>query len=87
MLTNLAAFYDGMAGWVNEGRAVDVVYLDKSKAFDTVSHNILIAKLRIYGLDEWTMRWIKDWLNGRAQRAVISQGESSCTQSVYQQPE
>jgi len=47
-----------MSGWVDEGRAVDVVYLDFSKAFDTVSHNILIGKLRKYGLDEWSVGWI-----------------------------
>ncbi|GAB0207550.1 mitochondrial enolase superfamily member 1 [Grus japonensis] len=57
-LTSLIAFYDGMIGWVDEGRAVDVVYLDFSKAFDTVSYNILTGKLRKCGLDEWTVRWV-----------------------------
>jgi len=41
-----------MTGWVDEGRAVDVVYLYFSKAFDTVSHNIFLGKLRKCGLDE-----------------------------------
>ncbi|GAB0209450.1 mitochondrial enolase superfamily member 1 [Grus japonensis] len=76
-LTNPIAFYDGMTGWVDEGRAVDVVCLDFSKAFDTVSHNILIGKLRKCGLDEWTVRWVENWLNGRAQRVVISGTEPS----------
>ncbi|PKU34198.1 rna-directed dna polymerase from mobile element jockey-like [Limosa lapponica baueri] len=66
-----------MTGWADEGRAVDVVYLDFSKAVDTVSHSILIGKLRKYGLDEWTVRWTENWLNGRAQRVVISGAESS----------
>jgi len=55
-LTNLIAFYNGMTGWVDEERAVGIVYLNFSKAFDTVSHNILISKLRKYGLDEWSVR-------------------------------
>jgi len=76
-LTNLIAFYDGMTGWVDEGRAVDVVYLNFSKASDSVSHNILLGKLRKCGLDEWTVRWIENWLNGRTQRAVVSGAESS----------
>jgi len=76
-LTNLIACYDGMTGWVDEGRAVDVVYLDFSKAFDTVSHNILLGKLRKCGLDEWSVRWIENRPRGRAQRAVISGAESS----------
>ncbi|GAB0202749.1 mitochondrial enolase superfamily member 1 [Grus japonensis] len=66
-LGNLIAFCDGMTSLMEEGRAVDVVYLDFSKAFDTVSHKIPVSKLRKCGLDEWTMRWIENWLNGRAQ--------------------
>jgi len=56
---------------------VDVVYLDFSKAFDTCSHNILLGKLRQCGLDEWSVRWTENWLNGRAQRVGISGAESS----------
>ncbi|GAB0178677.1 mitochondrial enolase superfamily member 1 [Grus japonensis] len=76
-LTNLIAFYDGMTSWVDEGRAVDVVYLDFSKGFDTVSHNIFVSELRKCGLDEWTVRWVENWLKGRAQRVVISSAEPS----------
>ncbi|PKU29842.1 rna-directed dna polymerase from mobile element jockey- hypothetical protein [Limosa lapponica baueri] len=75
-LTNLIAFYDGMTCWIEEGRAVDVVYLDFSKAFDTVSHSILIGKLRKCGLEKWTVRWIENWLKDRARRVVISGTES-----------
>jgi len=76
-LTNLIAFYDDMTGWVDERRAVEVVYLDFSKAFDTVSHNTLLGKLRKCGLDEWSVKWIENWLNGRTQRVVVSGAEST----------
>ncbi|KAK4830821.1 hypothetical protein QYF61_013750 [Mycteria americana] len=42
---------------MDEGKAVDVVYLDFSKAFDTVSHSILLEKLAAHGLDGHTLRW------------------------------
>jgi len=51
-LTNMIAFYGGRTGWEGEGRAVDVVYLNFSKAFDTVSHDIFIGELRKCGLEE-----------------------------------
>ncbi|GAB0180701.1 mitochondrial enolase superfamily member 1 [Grus japonensis] len=37
-LTNLISFYDKVTRLVDEGKAVDVVYLDFSKGFDTVCH-------------------------------------------------
>ncbi|CAM4605574.1 unnamed protein product [Lepidochelys olivacea] len=71
-LTNLIAFYDEISGSVDMGKTVDVIYLDFSKAFDTVSHGILPSKLKKYGLDEWTIRWTESWLDCRAQQAVIN---------------
>jgi len=76
-LTNLIAFYDGMTVWVDEVRAVDIVYLDFSKAFETVCHNVLLGNLRKCGLDEWSVKWIGNWLNGRTQSVVISGTDSS----------
>ncbi|KAK4812354.1 LOW QUALITY PROTEIN: hypothetical protein QYF61_017131 [Mycteria americana] len=41
-----------------------------SKAFDTVSQSILLEKLAAHGLDRCTLRCVKNWLDGRAQRVV-----------------
>ena len=56
-LTNLVFFYDQVALLVHEGKAVDVVF---GKAFDTVSHSILLEKLAAHGLDRYTLCWAKN---------------------------
>ncbi|CAM5119407.1 unnamed protein product [Eretmochelys imbricata] len=54
-----------------------MLFLDFSKAFDTVSHSIPASKLKKYGLDEWTIRWIESWLDRQAKRVVINGSMSS----------
>jgi len=54
-----------------------VIYHDFSKAFDTVSHSILTAKLRKCGLDDRVVMWTVNWLKGRSQRVVVNGTESS----------
>ena len=53
-LTNPVSFYDQVTHLVDEGRAVDVSYLYFSKAFDTVSHSIILEKLVVPSLDRCT---------------------------------
>jgi len=79
-LTNLVTFHDEMPSLVNEGRAMDGVYLDINKAFDTVSHKIL-GKLMKYGLEEQTVRWIENGLNSRAE-GIVTIGTKSSWQPV-----
>ena len=76
-LTNLISFYDLVTHLVDEGKAVDVVYLDFSKAFDTVSHSILLQKLADRGLDRYILGWVRSGLEGRAQRVVVNGVKSS----------
>ncbi|RMC22412.1 hypothetical protein DUI87_00726 [Hirundo rustica rustica] len=80
-LTNLISFYDQVTHLVVVGRAMDVVYLDFSKAFDTVSHSTLQDKLSARGLDRSTLPWVRNCLDGRAQRVVVNGAASSWGQS------
>ncbi|GAB0203455.1 mitochondrial enolase superfamily member 1 [Grus japonensis] len=80
-LTNLINFYNKVTGLVDKGRAVDSLKssgcLDFSKAFDIVSHKILIDKLLMYGLIKQTVRYTENSLNVCAQRVMISGLKSS----------
>ncbi|XP_009331834.1 PREDICTED: RNA 3'-terminal phosphate cyclase-like protein [Pygoscelis adeliae] len=54
---------------VDEGKAVDVVFLE---AFGTVPHSILLDKLSSCGTSRFMVRWVKNWLKGRAQRVAVN---------------
>jgi len=45
---------------VDEGKVVDVIYLDFNKAFDTVSHSILLEKVDALDLDGSILCWVKN---------------------------
>uniref|UniRef100_A0A803TBS9 Reverse transcriptase domain-containing protein n=1 Tax=Anolis carolinensis TaxID=28377 RepID=A0A803TBS9_ANOCA len=75
--TNQISFFDRVTSWVDTGNAVDVAYLDFSKAFDKVPHGLLANKLVKCGLDKTTVRWICNWLSKRTQRVLTNALSSS----------
>uniref|UniRef100_A0A803TJS6 Reverse transcriptase domain-containing protein n=1 Tax=Anolis carolinensis TaxID=28377 RepID=A0A803TJS6_ANOCA len=75
--TNLISFFNRVTSWVDTGNTVDVVYLDFSKAFNKVPHDLLANKLVKYGLDKTTIMWICNWLSERTQRVLTNASSSS----------
>ena len=74
--TNLIEFNDKVGEWMDDGKSVDVLYLDFAKAFDKVDHGRLMVKLAAVGIEGKLLAWIKDWLERRFQRVVV-EGEAS----------
>ena len=48
------------------------VFIDLQKAFDTVNHNILIAKLENYGVRGNVLKWFKSYLCNRDEYVSIN---------------
>ncbi|PKU46686.1 rna-directed dna polymerase from mobile element jockey-like [Limosa lapponica baueri] len=76
-LTNLISVYDHVTRLLDVGKTVDVVCLDFGKAFGTVPHSILLEKLANHVIDKRILHWVKNWLDGHAQRVVIN-GVKAC---------
>jgi len=70
--TNLLEFLETVTREVDEGRPVDVIFLDFAKAFDKVPKERLLQKLRAHGVQGNILRWIRNWLTGRRQRVVLN---------------
>ena len=74
--TNLLVYMEALTKLLDQGHAVDVLYLDFAKAFDKVPHKRLLEKCRGLGLDGQVLEWIRVWLENRQQRVVLN-GEAS----------
>ena len=55
---------------LNEKSQTDCIFLDFSKAFDKISHHLLLLKLRYYGINGPLIKWITSFLTNRTQQVI-----------------
>ena len=75
--TQLILTHHQWATALDQGRQVDVVCLDFSKAFDKVNHVVLLQKLCNFGITGSLLQWCESYLSNRRQRVVLDGISSS----------
>jgi hypothetical protein len=73
----LASTVERISSELDQGNDVIGIFLDLKKAFDTVNFDILIRKLEFYGVRGTPLALIRNYLNDRTQRTVLSNYHSN----------
>ena len=63
------------------------ILMDLSKAFDTINHDLLIAKLHVYSFSEESLKLIKSYLTKRWQRTKLNTDFSKWTEILLGVPQ
>ena len=77
--TQLITAVNDFAIALNNSEQIDAIFLDLSKAFDTVPHKRLCNKLAFYGIRGALLKWIQSFLTDRTQQVVIN---DKCSNSI-----
>ena len=70
--TTLLDVQDFILNNMDNGYVTGAIFLDLKKAFDTVNHNVLIDKLKRYGVDGIELSWFKSYLSNRSQAVNVN---------------
>ena len=65
-------FCDMIRKYVDQGYMVGGLFLDLSKAFDTIGHSVLLEKLMLYGICGPELSWFTDYLFNRSQHVELN---------------
>lgn len=83
LFCTMKTIYDSL----NNNQRCLAVFMDLAKAFDSVSHDILISKLQKYGVRGIALNLFEDYLNNRKQAVKIENNISSSTKILYGVPQ
>ena len=70
-ITNLLESLDTIGSRLDRGSQIDSVYLDMSKIFDKVRHDLLLHKLQVAASGGNLLRWFSSYLIGRRQHVTL----------------
>ena len=76
-VTALLEVTDSWAWNIDQGLVNSVVFLDLKKAFDTVDHDILLSKLKSYGIEAVALQWFASYLKNRSQVCSVNGFQST----------
>ena len=72
---------------LDDGQFACLIFIDLEKAFDTVSHDILLEKLNHYGIRGIANDWFRSYLSDRTQFVSINGFNSDCKTVKYGVPQ
>ena len=67
-----------ITGSFAKGEYTHGVFIDLSKAFDTIDHQTLIKKLQYDGIDGTALKWFKNYLSNRKQYMSSQEVSENC---------
>ena len=83
----LLDFIDKVSNAIDDSKHTIGIFLDLSKAFDTIDHQILLNKLSFYGIRGIPLEWFRSYLSNRSQYCSINGINSSCGILTYGVPQ
>ena len=64
-------FVNDIYTYENIKRVTSAIFSDYKKAFDSISHNIILARLKMYNLSNSSIQWLESYLLDHKQRTNI----------------
>ena len=76
-ISELLTLFDSLLEGKENQKEIMVILYDLSAAFDTVSHVVLLEKLKVYGFDDSSLKWMKSYLKDRTQYVQVAEKKSN----------